>query len=220
MLKLVWLRIDCWKDVYWLKLDVFKGQNKEELSMIEVAHAILEGKGDTIAFADLTNEVQNYLGKSDEEVRARLSQFYTDLNEDGSFISLGENVWGLRSWYPYESVDEEVNHPEDEEDQPTKKKRRKKVNAFLADVADDDDVIDYSDDDPEDEDLDVEDEAELAVTDDDSSDDLTEYKADLQSIGDDDDDEDDDALEDGIEGQLSEFSEDDDEDEEDEDDDL
>ena len=83
-----------------MKLDVFKGQNKEELSMIEVAHAILEEKGDTIAFADLTNEIQNYLGKSDEEVRARLSQFYTDLNEDGSFISLGENVWGLRSWYP------------------------------------------------------------------------------------------------------------------------
>jgi len=202
-----------------LKLDVFKGQNKEELSMIEVAHAILEEKGDTIAFADLTNEIQNYLGKSDEEVRARLSQFYTDLNEDGSFISLGENVWGLRSWYPYESVDEEVNHPEDEEDQPTKKKRRKKVNAFLADVTDDDDVIDYSDDDPEDEDLDADDDVDLAATDDVAGDDLTEYKADLQNIGDDDDDEDDDALEDGIEGQLSEFS-DDDEDDEDEDDEL
>ncbi|BBE25568.1 DNA-directed RNA polymerase subunit delta [Latilactobacillus curvatus] len=201
-----------------MKLDVFKGQNKEELSMIEVAHAILEEKGDTIAFADLTNEIQNYLGKSDEEVRARLSQFYTDLNEDGSFISLGENVWGLRSWYPYESVDEEVNHPEDEEDQPTKKKRRKKVNAFLADVTDDDDVIDYSDDDPEDEDLDADD-VDLAATDDVAGDDLTEYKADLQNIGDDDDDEDDDALEDGIEGQLSEFS-DDDEDDEDEDDEL
>ncbi|MCP8862877.1 DNA-directed RNA polymerase subunit delta [Latilactobacillus curvatus] len=205
--------------MYWLKLDVFKGQNKEELSMIEVAHAILEEKGDTIAFADLTNEIQNYLGKSDEEVRARLSQFYTDLNEDGSFISLGENVWGLRSWYPYESVDEEVNHPEDEEDQPTKKKRRKKVNAFLADVTDDDDVIDYSDDDPEDEDLDADDDVNLAATDDVAGDDLTEYKADLQNIGDDDDDEDDDALEDGIEGQLSEFS-DDDEDDEDEDDEL
>nr|WP_241231933.1 DNA-directed RNA polymerase subunit delta [Latilactobacillus curvatus] len=202
--------------MYWLKLDVFKGQNKEELSMIEVAHAILEEKGDTIAFADLTNEIQNYLGKSDEEVRARLSQFYTDLNEDGSFISLGENVWGLRSWYPYESVDEEVNHPEDEEDQPTKKKRRKKVNAFLADVTDDDDVIDYSDDDPEDEDLDADDDVDLAATDDVAGDDLTEYKADLQNIGDDDDDEDDDALEDGIEGQLSEFSNDD----EDEDDEL
>ncbi len=199
-----------------MKLDVFKGQNKEELSMIEVAHAILEEKGDTIAFADLTNEIQNYLGKSDEEVRARLSQFYTDLNEDGSFISLGENVWGLRSWYPYESVDEEVNHPEDEEDQPTKKKRRKKVNAFLADVTDDDDVIDYSDDDPEDEDLDADDDVDLAATDDVAGDDLTEYKADLQNIGDDDDDEDDDALEDGIEGQLSEFSDDDEDDEDDE----
>lgn len=197
-----------------MKLDVFKGQNKEELSMIEVAHAILEEKGDTIAFADLTNEIQNYLGKSDEEVRARLSQFYTDLNEDGSFISLGENVWGLRSWYPYESVDEEVNHPEDEEDQPTKKKRRKKVNAFLADVTDDDDVIDYSDDDPEDEDLDADDDVDLAATDDVAGDDLTEYKADLQNIGDDDD-----ALEDGIEGQLSEFSDDDEDDEDDEDED-
>ncbi|QFP79050.1 DNA-directed RNA polymerase subunit delta [Latilactobacillus graminis] len=195
-----------------MKLDVFKGQNKEELSMIEVAHAILDEKGDTIAFADLTNAIQKYLGKSDEEVRARLSQFYTDLNEDGSFISLGENVWGLRSWYPYESVDEEVNHPEDEEDQPTKKKRRKKVNAFLADVTDDDDVIDYSDDDPEDDDLAAEDDVDLAASDDVATDDLTEYKADLQNIGDDDDDEDDDALEDGIEGQLSEFSDEDEDD--------
>lgn len=187
--------------------------------MIEVAHAILEEKGDTIGFADLANEVQKYLGKSDEEVRARLSQFYTDLNEDGSFISLGENVWGLRSWYPYESVDEEVNHPEDEDDQPTnKKKRRKKVNAFLADVTDDDDVIDYSDDDPEDDDLEASDDTELA--DDESGENLKEYQADLQNIGDDDDDEEVDALEDGIEGQLSEFSDDDDDEEDDEDDDL
>lgn len=201
-----------------MKLNVFKGQNKEELSMIEVAHAILEEKGDTIGFADLANEVQKYLGKSDEEVRARLSQFYTDLNEDGSFISLGENVWGLRSWYPYESVDEEVNHPEDEDDQPTnKKKRRKKVNAFLADVTDDDDVIDYSDDDPEDDDLEASDDTELA--DDESGENLKEYQADLQNIGDDDDDEEVDALEDGIEGQLSEFSDDDDDDDDEEDDD-
>ncbi|SPC36838.1 DNA-directed RNA polymerase subunit delta [Latilactobacillus fuchuensis] len=202
-----------------MKLNVFKGQNKEELSMIEVAHAILEEKGDTIGFADLANEVQKYLGKSDEEVRARLSQFYTDLNEDGSFISLGENVWGLRSWYPYESVDEEVNHPEDEDDQPTnKKKRRKKVNAFLADVTDDDDVIDYSDDDPEDDDLEASDDTELA--DDESGENLKEYQADLQNIGDDDDDEEVDALEDGIEGQLSEFSDDDDDEEDDDEDDL
>lgn len=133
-----------------MDLKVFDGQEKSELSMIEVAHAILAYHNEAMAFADLTNEIQQYLGKSDEEIRERLSQFYTDLNVDGSFISLGDNTWGLRAWYPYESIDEAtVGETEDEEDRP--KKRRRKVNAFLAGTDDDDDVIDYDNDDPEDE---------------------------------------------------------------------
>ncbi len=147
-------------DLTHLDLKVFDGQDKSELSMIEVAHAILAYHGEAMAFADLTNEVQQYLGKSDEEIRERLSQFYTDLNVDGSFISLGDNTWGLRAWYPYESIDEAtVGENEEEEDRP--KKKRRKVNAFLAgaDDDDDDDVIDYDNDDPEDDDLaDVDDE--------------------------------------------------------------
>ena len=141
-----------------LDLKVFDGQDKSELSMIEVAHAILAHHGEAMAFVDLTNEVQQYLGKSDEEIRERLAQFYTDLNVDGSFISLGDNTWGLRAWYPYESIDEAtVGENEEEEDRP--KKKRRKVNAFLAGADDDDDVIDYDNDDPEDDDLaDVDDE--------------------------------------------------------------
>lgn len=139
-------------DLTHLDLKVFDGQDKSELSMIEVAHAILAYHGEAMAFADLTNEVQQYLGKSDEEIRERLSQFYTDLNVDGSFISLGDNTWGLRAWYPYESIDEAtVGENEEEEDRP--KKKRRKVNAFLAGADDDDDVIDYDNDDPEDDDL-------------------------------------------------------------------
>lgn len=192
-----------------MDLDIFKGQEKSELSMIEVAHAILDGKGDTVAFADLVNAIQTYLGKSDQEIRNRLSQFYTDLNIDGRFISLGENVWGLREWYPYDSVDEEVNHPEDEEGEP-RRKRRKKVNAFLADVDDDDDVIDYNDDDPEDDDFDDDDDEDDSNN---QSDDIDAYK-DIEEIDDDDDDD----LPDGIEGQLSEFNDDDDDDYDDGDD--
>lgn len=145
-------------DLTHLDLKVFDGKDKSELSMIEVAHAILAYHGEAMAFADLTNEVQQYLGKSDEEIRERLSQFYTDLNVDGSFISLGDNTWGLRAWYPYESIDEAtVGENEEEEDRP--KKKRRKVNAFLAGADDDDDVIDYDNDDPEDDDLaDVDDE--------------------------------------------------------------
>lgn len=144
-------------DLTHLDLKVFDGQDKSELSMIEVAHAILAYHGEAMAFADLTNEVQQYLGKSDEEIRERLPQFYTDLNVDGSFISLGDNTWGLRAWYPYESIDEATVGENEEEDRP--KKKRRKVNAFLAGADDDDDVIDYDNDDPEDDDLaDVDDE--------------------------------------------------------------
>ncbi|ARY92506.1 DNA-directed RNA polymerase subunit delta [Lacticaseibacillus casei] len=201
--------------MYRLKLKAFANADKSELSMIEVAHEILEEKGDTMAFVDLANEIQTYLGKSDEEIRERLPQFYTDLNVDGSFISLGDNVWGLRAWYPYDSVDEEVNHPEDEEEVPRRKKR-KKVNAFLADVADDDDVIDYNDDDPEDEDLD-------ADNDDDDFDD-DDHTGFHDKIGkaaatdDDSDDDPDDGLPDGIEGQLAEFGDNDSDDDDDNDD--
>ncbi|WP_419154156.1 DNA-directed RNA polymerase subunit delta [Weissella viridescens] len=131
----------------------FDGQNRSELSMIEVARAILSDRHETMAFSDLLNEVQTFTGKSDEEIRARLAQFYTDLNIDGSFISLGDNMWGLRSWYPIDSIDEAVHLDLEEEKENKPKKKRKKINAFLADVDDDDDVIDYNDDDPEDDDF-------------------------------------------------------------------
>ncbi|EEU28999.2 DNA-directed RNA polymerase subunit delta [Lactobacillus crispatus] len=167
-------------------LDKFKDKNRDELSMIEVARAILEDNGKRMAFADIVNAVQKYLNKSDEEIRERLPQFYTDMNTDGEFISMGENVWALRSWFPYESVDEEVNHPEDEEDDS--RKHHKKVNAFLASATGDDDIIDYDNDDPEDDDLDA-------------TDDDTDY--------DEDNDDTDDVLPDGIEGQLSQLNDDD-----------
>lgn len=179
-----------------MKLEIFEGQKKDELSLIEVAHAILANNGEPMSFVDLANAVQNYLSKTDEDFRNHLSQFYTDLNVDGSFISLGENTWGLRTWYPFDSIDEAVNHSDEDEDEdrPTPKKR-KRVNAFLADASNDDDVIDYDADDPEDED-----DTPLDQQDDDNDDDY-------ESVHDDSE-----TLPDGIEGQLSEMADDDDDD--------
>ncbi len=190
-----------------LELKQFAGENKSDLSMIEVAQAILENKGAAMAFADIVNEIQQYLDKTDQEIREHLPQFYTDLNDDGDFISLGENVWGLRTWYPYDSVDEEVNHPEDAEDVKTPKIKR--VNAFLDDDEDDDDedVIDYDDDSSD-------------VLDDDSDDDehipdLSKFSSSDLDFDADDNTLPDDGLDDGIEGDLSEFSDDDDTDDDD-----
>nr|WP_269325235.1 DNA-directed RNA polymerase subunit delta [Lactobacillus delbrueckii] len=169
--------------------------------MIEVAHAILEDRGERMAFADIVNEMQKYLNKSDEEIRQRLPQFYTDINTDGRFISMGENVWALRTWFKFEAVDEEVDHPEDDGDEASTRRHHRKVNAFLA-TTEGDDVIDYENDDPEDEDLSDDSDADEDDADDD--------------YDDNEDDEDDDSLPDGIEGQLSQMDDDDLDDGEDE----
>ncbi|WP_303218818.1 DNA-directed RNA polymerase subunit delta [Enterococcus asini] len=195
-----------------MEIKVFEGLNKNELSMIEVAHAILEQKADVMDFSDLVNQIQTYLGKSDSEIRDSLSQFYTDLNIDGSFISLGENRWGLRSWYAIDSIDEELNHglDEDEEEATPRKRKRKRVNAF---INDDEDAIDYNDDDPEDTDLtDAEDDKELYDDDDDDDDDeeIAEYNSDLQEIGADEPTDDEVEVPGGIEEDLSIIDDDDD----------
>jgi len=194
-----------------LKFDKFKDQNKDELSLIEVAYEILnENKKEVMNFSDIVNEIQDFLGKSDEQIKRALPQFYTDLNNDGSFLSLGENVWGLRKWYPYDSVDEEVNHPEDNGTENTHKAAQK-VNAFLSED-DDDDVVDYDDDsDLNVSDMDDDDESDGSSSD--NGPDLSKFSnADITSDDDDDDDAHDEGLDDGIEGQLSEFDADDDDD--------
>lgn len=199
-----------------MEIKAFEGVNKNELSMIEVAHAILKQRGDIIDFSDLVNEIQNYLEKADSEIRDILPQFYTDLNIDGSFISLGDNRWGLRSWYPIDSIDEEVSGVDEDEEETPRRKKRKKVNAF---IAMDDDAIDYNDDDPEDLDLvdHDDDDDELYEDEEDETKEIKEYTTDLSEIGADSDVDDDDVPE-GVEEDLTIVEEDDLYDDDDEDD--
>ncbi|MDK6814908.1 DNA-directed RNA polymerase subunit delta, partial [Corynebacterium sp. UMB6689] len=73
-------------------------QNKEELSLLEVAYEILAESNEVYDFNQLLAAVQEYLDLTDDQVAQRMVTFYTELNTDGSFISLGENRWGLRAW--------------------------------------------------------------------------------------------------------------------------
>ena len=184
-----------------MELEIFAGQEKSELSMIEVARAILElrGRDHEMYFNDLVNEIQTYLEKSNSEIREALPLFYTELNVDGSFIPLGDNKWGLRSWYAIDEVDEEIIALEetDEEDSP-KSRKKKRVNAFMDG---DEDAIDYSDDDPEDEDSY---EADPALNYDDEKNEADAYDAEINEIAPDDLDEDVDINE-----EDDEFSDDD-----------
>ena len=160
--------------------------------MVEVAHAILEAKNEVLDFNQLLVEIQEYMELSDEALESRMARFYTDLNIDGSFISLGDNRWGLRAWYPIDSIDEEIATSMEDEEVKKPRKKRKKVNAFGSD-----DLIDYNDDDPEDEELiddedldsdDLDDDIDVDLEDDvDEEDEIDAYRSDLNELGADED---------------------------------
>ena len=160
--------------------------------MVEVAHAILEAKNEVLDFNQLLVEIQEYMELSDEALESRMTRFYTDLNIDGSFISLGDNRWGLRAWYPIDSIDEEIATSMEDEEVKKPRKKRKKVNAFGSD-----DLIDYNDDDPEDEELiddeeldsdDLDDDIDVDLEDDvDEEDEIDAYRSDLNELGADED---------------------------------
>ncbi|HHT7237529.1 MULTISPECIES: DNA-directed RNA polymerase subunit delta [Bacillus] len=150
----------------------FKQYSPEELkecSMIEVVHSVLGDKRQATTFNELVQEIAQVLGLSQEQVNTKLAQFYTDLNIDGRFINLGENRWGLRSWYPYEQIDEEILP------QPKPKKKRKVEEDGFDDYIEEDDVEDDVEEVEEDvEDLDKVLEDEDADDEDDDLDDLEE----------------------------------------------
>ena len=140
------------------------------------------------------------------------------MNTDGSFIPLGDNKWGLRSWYAIDEIDEEVITLEDT-DENAPKRKNKKGNAFMDG---DSDAIDYNADDPEDEDAYEED--AIDYNDDDPEDE--NFTPDSDSLEYDDDSEDDEKAEvESYDSELNEIIPDDDLDdvelsEEDDDDDY
>ena len=119
----------------------FREMTKEQLaeeSLIDLAYAVLEERKSAIVFADLVKELQSLNGFSDEEMKSRLVQFYTDMNIDGRFLLNHESGWGLREWYKVETIEEETA--------PTVKARKKKSKAVIDDE-DEDEIIDLDEDD-------------------------------------------------------------------------
>src|SRR3954466_14303308 len=114
---------------------------------MEMAYEYLKNSKQPISFHDLVKEIKAAANISDEEIRSRLAQFYTDINIDGRFLSLGENRWGLRFWYPVDTAEEEVITVV----KPKKKKAKKVVEEDFDEIDEveeiDDDFDDFDDED-------------------------------------------------------------------------
>ncbi|WHY66988.1 DNA-directed RNA polymerase subunit delta [Neobacillus sp. SuZ13] len=168
-----------------MSLAQYSKEELQEFSLMEMAYEYLKNSKQPIAFNELVEEIKKASGISDDEVRTRLAQFYTDINVDGRFLSLGSNRWGLRVWYPVDTAEEEVVAVV----KPKKKKAKK--------VVDEDDLEDFDEvDEIEDDFDDFDDEDDLL---DDDDDDL-----DLDEDDDLDLDDDDDAIEDDLDIELDE----------------
>lgn len=174
-----------------MSLDQYTPEQLKEMSMLEVAYEIFLGRKDAITFNELVDEVAKVLELSQEEVQAKVSQFYTDINIDGRFITLGDNRWGLRTWYPYEQIDEEVTHTE----KPKKKKKSKKKD-------EDDDILGFDDLDEDDLDFDEDYDEE-----DEDLDDIDEDEEEFDDVDEDEDFDDDEELIDEEEYELDEEEE-------------
>lgn len=124
-----------------MSLQQYTLEELKEMSLIEVAHAILTEKKQAVNFHELVQEIATLQQVKVEEIQYKLPQFYTDLNVDGRFSTQGENRWGLKVWYPIDQIQDEMTNPV----KPKKKKAKK-----VADDVLDDDFVDI-----EDEDLDV-----------------------------------------------------------------
>ncbi len=88
--------------------------------MIELANLILLDEKKATNFRDVFAKIAEIKGYTDEQKKQFIAQFYTDLNIDGRFMTLGSNMWGLKRWYPVEQIDEEIPT------EPKKKKKSKK----------------------------------------------------------------------------------------------
>jgi DNA-directed RNA polymerase subunit delta len=176
-----------------LSLAQYSKEELKEFSLMEMAFEFLKNSKQPIAFHDLLKEIKKASGMPEQEIQTRLAQFYTDINVDGRFLSLGSNRWGLRVWYPVDTAEEEVVTVV----KPKKKKAKKVVDEEDFDEIEeiDDDFDDFDDEDDlldDEEDLDIDEVDEFDEDDDDVIED--EIEIDL----DEDDDLDDDLEEEEV----------------------
>lgn len=92
-----------------MKIQDYTKEMVDEKSFIDMAHTLLEEKGTTMNLYDIIDEFKA-LGhyEDNEHLENRIVQFYTDLNTDGRFLNVGENMWGLRDRYSVDDIEEKI----------------------------------------------------------------------------------------------------------------
>ena len=73
-------------------------------SLLDCAYDYVSTQKQQSKFQDIWDYCVKEAGLSEEEAKAKVSRFYTNLMLDGRFVTLGENEWDLRSRHKFEKV--------------------------------------------------------------------------------------------------------------------
>lgn len=88
------------------KLAHIDPEKLSEMALVDIAYEILRETNRTYNFRELMDELAELRGMTNEQVMSIIAQVYTEINIDGRFVCLGDNVWGLKRWYPTDTVEE------------------------------------------------------------------------------------------------------------------
>lgn len=91
-----------------MKIQDYTKEMVDEKSFIDMAYTLLNDKQTTMNLYDIIDEFKSLGGYEYEDIENRIVQFYTDLNTDGRFLNVGENLWGLRDWYSVDDIEEKI----------------------------------------------------------------------------------------------------------------
>lgn len=138
-----------------VSLQEYTQEELAKMPLIKIAKLLMQEEKQELKFSELFAKVATLKDLDETDKRAKIGQFYTDLNADGNFATTGSNIWGLKSWYKKKLKEETTSTS-------TRVKRRKrKVVKEDDDLGHefaminneiDDAIIEYD----EDEDLDIE----------------------------------------------------------------
>jgi len=85
-------------------------EDAREIPMVDLAFAVLKNVNNPMYYRDLMTEIAKIKVLSDDEVMQVIAQVYTEINIDGRFACVGNNLWGLKRWYPVEKAEDALGN--------------------------------------------------------------------------------------------------------------
>lgn len=137
-------------------------EKKAKMPLVELTRLLMLEEKKEMKFKDAFNKAADLKGLSDSARGDRISQYYTDLNVEGNFVTSGSNMWGLKSWYKDVKTEEE----DDEVVVRRKVTRKRKKKADDDDLASEFGMIDSHIDEVSDEYVEEDDEFDLDLDED------------------------------------------------------